>query len=529
MERIEPEAAEGYFLQNAAPEAVYEYLGQHFVLREHVLDEPLSAKIQKSLLARGQPIIDLALAQFAGCDEVIFELLSRDDRDLRIAVLSNKNRFFTRLHLDQEESKGLLPDEIFQKLIQQGSLAELQAFFRNPGFKEHALADVFARKDLYADLSDKRWQVLVNFAFLNPNLESDPDLERFDDGWRRYRKSMPFTEAYKLPLQVEPSPMWAAVLEDGISRLGSWSPAEDLAAEMAGEKMPEDTGSTEWKEARDRGERLYLETVFERWKTPKGESDKRTQRSVDRWGTSFDGLREAAASRVPHFKSELIGWMLEHSDRWVRRGAYQKFRPDDVEQIERYYERDGRKHFLEPAAMNSQLYSNTYAEAAAISRKFHDLVYYGERHRQDDSDYDYAEIDYERELDRLHRQWPDAFPKSPDDFLKWEEEAGDQDSSELVQQKLDHLRSEISELSGNVSSQGELQELSRMVDSLSDMIVQQTEGLRASARESEEGLIVRLNEIARDAASVPLLLKVAAWAVIIYGIVWVLRGLFGGL
>ncbi len=68
-----------------------------------------------------------------------------------------------------------------------------------------------------------------------------------------------------------------------------------------------------------------------------------------------------------------------------------------------------------------------------------------------------------------------------------------------------------------------------MVDSLSDMIVQQNEGLRVSARESEEGLVVRLNEIARDAASAPLLLKIAAWAVIIYGIIWVLRGLFGGL
>ena len=117
MERIEPEAVEEYFLRKAAPEVVYDYLRRQFV-RKGMLDRPFSKEIQKSLLARHDPIIDLALAQFSDCDEVIFELLSRDDSGLRIAVLSNKNRF---RHLgDLKDASGRLPEEVFQQLIRRG-------------------------------------------------------------------------------------------------------------------------------------------------------------------------------------------------------------------------------------------------------------------------------------------------------------------------------------------------------------------------------------------------------------------------
>jgi hypothetical protein len=216
MERIRPVSVEAAFLENAAPEFVYEYFCNHFnVEARH--KRPFSNQVQKSLLARRSPIIDLALAQFSDESDVIDELFSRDRAELRIAAFSNINRL-NGYPLLRHKEIGCLPVNIFENLIREGNDEELDAFFKNPEFSEHALAAVFARDGLYEELSDERWKWIVSWAITNPNLQKDTH-KRFEDGWGYYSKTKPFAEAYKLPLLVEPSNDWAAVLVSGISRV----------------------------------------------------------------------------------------------------------------------------------------------------------------------------------------------------------------------------------------------------------------------------------------------------------------------
>ena len=123
MERIVPEAAERLFLLNANPEEVYRYLCKH-TQSQSMFDQTLPDEIQKDLLARNEPIIDLALAQFGDCKEVINEILAKDNRDLRIAVLANPNR------LQPFELTGLLPDEVSETSA--GTLENARGCFKGP-------------------------------------------------------------------------------------------------------------------------------------------------------------------------------------------------------------------------------------------------------------------------------------------------------------------------------------------------------------------------------------------------------------
>ena len=185
MKRITPEAAEEYFLMNAAPETVYEYLREHMKRGGDSNKEVVSEEVQKKLLERKHPIIDLALAQFAEDEDVHIALLKKADPKIRTAVFSNSNRFVP-FALLSEERYGRIPEKEFVRLIKKGEPEDIQAFFTNPGFSEHALAAALKREEEYADLPESRWQLIVAYALHNPNLNETPGLDFFDDGWGHY-------------------------------------------------------------------------------------------------------------------------------------------------------------------------------------------------------------------------------------------------------------------------------------------------------------------------------------------------------
>ena len=416
MERIVPEAAERVFLLNASQEEVYRYLREH-MRRRSAIDETLPDAVQKELMARKEPIIDLALAQFGDCGEMISEILAKDDRDLRVAVLANLNRL-QRSWVLQDRKTGLLPENVFDQLLSNGDGDELLAFFGNPHIDTDVLAEVFAREGKYAGLPDERWMPMVITALRNPQLQDWRALGDFADGLDLARHARPFDEIYKLLLRVEPSKRWAYNLFEEIFKLADWNPDTKGALANIGEEEPDPLSglsegviSKEWRESQRRGEEIYLKQVLKHWKTPPPEEDESRD---SRFGESHDRLREAIVSRLPSH-SDLIQKMFTYNDVWVRRGAYRVFRPSSPEELDRFYERDGL-HFLEAAISNHNFFRNTSDSAAAISLKLYDLVMYGEGKPEDDTDFDFTPSQYNGQLQRLHEGDPSVYPLNPEAF-----------------------------------------------------------------------------------------------------------------
>ena len=376
MDRITPEAVQNRFLQHAAPEVVYEYLLQYFEVEQEGSIGGLSEFLGKMLLDRGNPIIDLAIAKVSHTEEIIIDILSREDPYLRTAAFSNQNIDFGSW--DPNYAMSYTPGSgIIRDLLQHGEWSELEAFFSNPRFNGGALADLFKREGSFSDLNEERWHGIVRIALCNPALKN---YKEFPD----YGSYVVEESIFQLPLTVETTPAWAYTLKQGFVDL-------DIGSAI----FPED--------------KVYLQKVFERWKTPDEEEGEHSYIL----SSNFDELREAIASKVSEYETDMIRWMLDHGDVWVRRGAYQIFSPENPEQLEMFYNKDAIS-FLQPAMKNPYLFSKSigkYSKTKIILVKFYDLV--------QSPGLDYEKIP-DRMFDEYHRPQYEKKLKEEDQFEDYE-------------------------------------------------------------------------------------------------------------
>ncbi len=176
-----------------SPEFVFGELQRYgAVVAEHPFDS--DKELEKLLLARKVPLIDLGLAMHAREDEVVMELYKRacraatDEADvqylkgLRIAVLTNRNvnRFSFPAF-----PQSLIGDEETKRILATAEWDETEALLRNPTAAV-LLKAVYERKGYFADLPDDRWLSLVRMTVGNARLitredgEDGPDLEHMD-------------------------------------------------------------------------------------------------------------------------------------------------------------------------------------------------------------------------------------------------------------------------------------------------------------------------------------------------------------
>ncbi len=518
MERILPEAAERIFLLNASPEEVYRYLREH-TQTPMAFGYALSDDLQKELVSRAEPIVDLALAQFCDSEEVINEILAKDDKDLRVAVLANHNRL-RPIKLFRDLDTGLLPEKVFDQLLSNGDGFELLAFFGNPRLEMDVLADVFARNGNYSDLQDERWMMMVIAALRNPQLRQDRQFRDFVDGYDMYRHHRPFGEIYKLLLRIEPSPRWATNLYREIFELAEWKPDAEGALANTGEEMPEllygesaGDSSKDWHESHKRGEELYLKQLLKHWKTPTPKGDEYRD---PKYGESHDWMREAIVSRLPSH-SNLIEKMFTYNDVWVRKGAYRAIEPSSPEELDRFYERDGLD-FLEAAIRNPSFFRNYSDSAAAISLKLHDLVWYAERKPEDNTESDFTRDQYDGQLKRLHEADPSIFPLNPEAFERPDpDDVADVDPGHAAFKNIERVRAEISDLSRNMQHSGGFKELSGIVNKLSDMVAGQSQVSQETFAALEERVLARIDDSRREVNS-------NFWVLILFLIFLVLVG-----
>jgi len=170
----------------ARPEQVLAELEKYGeVLKKTVVTDDEHLEI--SLLARGDPLIDLGLARYAQYKEVVTALyqkscaMSADRlqerylRGLRIACLSNE--VVGGGHLLRRFPQNILGEKEFARLIAEGDEEDLAALLSNRNLADEVLEDLYNNAGPFASLPDERRRRLVLLSVGNPRLTTQEDSE----------------------------------------------------------------------------------------------------------------------------------------------------------------------------------------------------------------------------------------------------------------------------------------------------------------------------------------------------------------
>lgn len=147
--------------------------------------------LDKTLLDRNDPLVDLALAQFTTNPSIVAGLYGRSHAGkmgkeyalgLRVACLSNKfvgSGFFFSDAGEWLGEPGLI------KLIRDGDEEEIYALVQNPNAGA-LLASLYGRRNYFSDLPEMQWFALIRESIGNPRINTDysnedgPDLVAWD-------------------------------------------------------------------------------------------------------------------------------------------------------------------------------------------------------------------------------------------------------------------------------------------------------------------------------------------------------------
>lgn len=146
--------------------------------------------LERSLLARSDPLIDIGLACNAGEEEVVAALYhkslakpadhlqKRYFRGLSIACLSNE--VVGSIMISRFPENVLGTDE-FVRLISEEKEDELAALFSNPHIADEVLESLYKNEGLFASLSDECRRHLVRLSIDNPRLTTEKDSDYSPD------------------------------------------------------------------------------------------------------------------------------------------------------------------------------------------------------------------------------------------------------------------------------------------------------------------------------------------------------------
>jgi hypothetical protein len=167
-------------LRLAAPDVVYSAMVEYGAyLQSRRWLGNYDSELEKCLLKRREPTIDLALASHAATDEVLADLYSRAlgssgqpdfDKAIRLAYLANENA----TNWLSPSSGFLWSSGEFRRLVQKGDDDELSALLRNPS-RRSCVLEVYNRSpDIgLTEVSDDRWLRVVQATLGNAALNRD--------------------------------------------------------------------------------------------------------------------------------------------------------------------------------------------------------------------------------------------------------------------------------------------------------------------------------------------------------------------
>lgn len=280
-------------------------------------DDPVDDEIEAGLLARGDPLINLALARhgrFIATLRPLFEA-GEPGSAIRLAVLSNNavggeifSRFPSAL-FDSDEQLGAwivaAPDE------------ELAALFENPNIDDLFLRDLLDAKAPWDAIPGDRLATIVIILHRNERMRRPYD-DDYMDGYAEYSYGAVFNAAWSLAAMVEPTARWAA----GLSYLY--------------DRMETDAFSI--------GKPLELAA---RWHVDPSDAEAVASEAKDNdrgWLSHCQGVRKGLARLALKKDSKLLPTLLASEDPALRSAAYS----DGIltpEQISAAYDRDGELVF----------------------------------------------------------------------------------------------------------------------------------------------------------------------------------------
>ena len=460
------------FLLNASPEFVYAWIKEKAGESTEYYHDPFPEGLISKLKDRNELLINLAIAEFTADSEILKELFNAHNKALRVAVLANQYR-----DADVFDQLSWITEAQFKELCT-GPEEEIAAYFSNRRLRAEALANVYLRKGLYAELSDAQWQLIIAYAVENPDVTEPHEEERFSvDGWSEYEKNLPWQAVWTLLDTLPNTVANAAFLSRAYERIEFTLPTGVLKSEN--EQAPKEPQTnvpesaeedTVWKETREFAKRVdnatikWLSRLFNKW-LGSNSKDPHAFDSKKEESFYFRVLRETISYQVTSAEhGSVLDFLRNHSDTYVRRGFYRGFEPDEVEELDKCFAKDG-KHFLEAAVENETLYRK---EPAAIRSRLYHLVWWEAKECKD--------LDFEDR--QMLRSSFDGIAnalssKDPNVYLYDEYEVAfpsDEDDSTVP--SLNSMYEKVSEIMDQVgSAQDKSVELSKILRTISKMQV----------------------------------------------------------
>jgi hypothetical protein len=280
-------------------------------------NDPVDEDVEAALLARGDPLINLALAKFGRFIATLKPLFDAAEPSgaIRLSILSNNvvdseifSQFPTALFDEEEQVVGWLvaaPDE------------EVTALFENHNTDDTLLRDLLDAKAPWDAIPDDRLATIVMTLHRNERMWRPYD-DDYMDGYAEYSYGAVFNAAWSLAGRVEPTVRWAVALS------------------YLYDRMETDAFSI--------GKPLELAA---RWHVDPSDSEAVASEAKDverGWLSHYQGVRKGLARLALKKDSKLLPAFLASEDPALRSAAYSDG-AISPEQLSAAYEQDGELVF----------------------------------------------------------------------------------------------------------------------------------------------------------------------------------------
>jgi hypothetical protein len=305
------------------PEAVAAFLKERAARpREELRNDDVDEEIERALLDRDDPLINLSLARhgrFVATLHLLFE--KNGSKAVQFAVLSNT-----------AADGGILSSFPVALFGDTAGAAEwltaapqdaITALFENPNLEDSFLRDLLEGGKPWNTIPDERLLLIVAALQSNKRMWQPYD-DSFMDGYAEYSHHSVFNAAWKLAERMPVTDQWAAALC--------------------------------WLYDRLRPEAFSIENPLElaaRWH-PDPANANATARESSRWLSSYQGVRKGLARLALRKGRSVLPNLLSSDDPGLRAAAYADATLTP-EQIGAAYEKDGEL-FFDQAVHNTKLW-----------------------------------------------------------------------------------------------------------------------------------------------------------------------------
>jgi hypothetical protein len=255
-------------LMNSSPDYVYAWIRRRGECSDDGAWEGDDA-LEVSLLNRHSPIIDLGLARFGRCDEVVHRLFSGDvcspkeasadtgrstwagqssRKAVRLAALSNCIRHYKTIYSDRIseilfEIPRLSEDlEPMRDFVESAEADEVYTLFQNPSVGQKVLAKLYEKARPFDNLTEERWRALILCTIGNRSLDYCLGM----DAWEALMYDRMVCNAWRLANSVPTTTEWAEVL--GLLLNSTFQRVMISSAEMLAMIPRWRVGTNEWDE-----------------------------------------------------------------------------------------------------------------------------------------------------------------------------------------------------------------------------------------------------------------------------------------